>query len=76
MQGEADASFSEEIAREYESNLKRLMDLFRAAFRVDDLPAVIGRISDSGQVEGGAEGEKVWTHGEIVRKAQADLRGK
>lgn len=52
------------------------MDLFRAAFRVDDLPAVIGRISDSGQVEGGAEGEKVWTHGEIVRKAQADLRGK
>ena len=67
MQGESDARFTPEIAKEYEANLKRLTDLMRAALRVDDLPVVIGQISDSGKHESG----KVWTHGEIVREAQA-----
>jgi iduronate 2-sulfatase len=44
-----------------------LVDLIRAAFRVDDLPVVIGQISDSGRDADG----KVWDHGEIVRAAQA-----
>ena len=67
MQGESDASFTEEIAGRYEQNLKRLMDLIRAALRVDDLPVVIGLITDSGQYDDG----KVWDYGEIVQKAQA-----
>jgi len=69
MQGESDAAYSEEIALRYESNLKRLMDLIRAAFRVDDLPVVVGRISDSGQDQDG----KVWDYGEVVRRAQANF---
>ena len=67
MQGESDAVYSEEIARQYEANLKRLMDLIRATLLTDDLPVVIGRISDSGDNPEG----KVWKHGEIVRAAQA-----
>jgi hypothetical protein len=69
MQGESDASYTREIAERYQANLKRLVDLIRAALRVDDLPVVIGRISDSGQDADG----KVWDHGEIVRQAQADF---
>jgi len=67
MQGESDAAHGEEIARRYEGNLKRLMDLIRAAFRVDDLPVAIGRISDSGKDADG----KVWDYGRVVRDAQA-----
>ena len=67
MQGESDAAHGQEIAKRYESNLKRLMDLIRAAFRVDDLPVAIGRISDSGRDADG----KIWDHGSIVRDAQA-----
>ncbi len=67
MQGESDAAITEAVARRYEANLKRLMDLIRAALRVDDLPVVLGRISDSGQEADG----KVWDHGELVRAAQA-----
>ncbi|MBX3443495.1 MAG: hypothetical protein KF774_13900 [Planctomyces sp.] len=70
MQGESDAAYSPEIAAEYEANLKRLMDLVRAALRADDLPVAIGRISDSGQ---GANGAKIWAHGDVVRQAQADF---
>jgi hypothetical protein len=69
MQGESDAFHSESIAQHYESNLKRLMDLIRAALRRDDLPVVVGRISDSGVDEDG----KVWNHGEMVRAAQAEF---
>ena len=43
------------------------MDLIRAALRQDDLPVVIGRISDSGQDE---EDGKVWDYGEELRAAQ------
>lgn len=67
MQGESDAARGGvETARRYEANLKRLMDLIRAALRVDDLPVVIGRISDSGH-----GGKPMWAQGAIVRAAQA-----
>ncbi len=66
MQGESDAAYTAAIARRYERNLERLMDLVRAALRVDDLPVVIGRISDSGV----KQGVKVWRFGEVVRQAQ------
>jgi iduronate 2-sulfatase len=67
MQGEGDAYHSEATARKYEANLRRLMTLFRAALRVDDLPVVIGRIRDS------REGTKdpIMPHADIVREAQA-----
>jgi len=70
MQGETDAYHSQETAGRYEANLRRLIDLIRAALRVDDLPVVIGRISDSGMDETEQDG-KVWNYGEIVRQAQA-----
>lgn len=72
MQGESDAARGgEETARRYEANLKRLMDLIRAALRVDDLPVVIGRISDSGH-----GGKPMWPQGGIVRAAQASFCAK
>ncbi len=69
MQGESDASYSEEIAGKYEMNLKRLMDLIRDEFKSKGMPVVIGRISDSGKDEDG----KVWDQGEIVRDCQASF---
>ena len=66
MQGESDAG-KLEWANQYSANLKRLMDLIRAAFRTDDLPVVIGRISDSGNANGG----KVWKYGKELRWQQA-----
>ncbi|MDD5151264.1 MAG: sialate O-acetylesterase [Flavobacterium sp.] len=66
MQGESDADKTEAIANQYYSNLKRLMDLMRATFRNNDLPIVIGKISDSGDIEGG----KVWKFGELVQYGQ------
>lgn len=67
MQGESDAYFTEEIASRYYMNLKRLMDLIRASFRTDDLPVVLGKISDSWD---DSQDGKVWTHGELVQYAQ------
>jgi hypothetical protein len=69
MQGESDAYHSEETAKKYEANLKRMMDLFRAALRIDDLPVVIGMITDSGQDDDG----KVMDYYDIVAKAQIDF---
>jgi hypothetical protein len=67
MQGESDAARGgEDCARRYEANLKRLMDLIRAALRIDDLPVVIGRISDSRN-----GGKPMWVQGPLVRAAQA-----
>lgn len=66
MQGESDADKTEAIANQYYSNLKRLMDLMRATFRNNDLPIVIGKISDSGDFEAG----KVWKFGELVQYNQ------
>ena len=42
------------------------MDLVRAALLVDDLPVVIGKISDSYSDENG----KVWDYGELIQHAQ------
>lgn len=49
MQGEADAHSSEGAANAYFSNLTHLMGLLRAALRKDDIPVVIGKITDSEQ---------------------------
>ena len=68
MQGESDAATAQ-VAKRYGRNLKRLMDLIRAALRVDDLPIAIGRISDSGQDDDG----RVWNYGNVVRAAQQDF---
>lgn len=65
MQGESDAIF-EKAALSYYNNLKRLMDLIRVSFRIDDLPIVIGKISDSGLDNNG----KTWKYGELVQHAQ------
>lgn len=67
MQGESDASYTEDIAGAYYANLKRLMDLIRAAFLCDDLPVVIGKISDSWH---DPVDSKQWDHGELVQYAQ------
>lgn len=72
MQGETDAGHSRDVAERYEANLTRLMELMRAAMRVDDLPVVIGRISDSGRDDDGL----VWDFGALVRDAQTDFVGK
>jgi hypothetical protein len=69
MQGESDAN-QEDTAHAYAANLTRLMNLIRAAFRMDDIPVVIGRISDSGRDE---KDGKVWDYGDIVRTAQAQF---
>ncbi len=66
MQGESDA-MKLDWANAYSSNLKRLIDLIRAALRTDDLPVVIGRISDSGNSDDG----KVWKYGRELRWQQA-----
>ncbi|ASW74044.1 hypothetical protein CJF12_06880 [Chryseobacterium piperi] len=66
MQGEGDASYTEEIAGNYYNHLKVLMNQIRAALMTDDLPVVIGKISDSGKDKSG----KVWPMGELVQYAQ------
>ncbi|MEN8201492.1 MAG: sialate O-acetylesterase [Bacteroidota bacterium] len=65
MQGESDAH-TEDIASRYGMHLKRLMDLIRASFHTDDLPVVIGKISDSWNDDDG----KVWDYCELVQYAQ------
>ena len=65
MQGESDA-YQEKAALSYYDNLSKLMNLISVTFRVDDLPVVIGKISDSGD---NAKG-KVWKYGELVQHAQ------
>lgn len=67
MQGESDATTTEEVARTYDQRLKNLMDLIRAALGVDDLPVAIGRISDAKR---GSE-QLTWKHGDLLREAQA-----
>ena len=69
MQGESDAENNKEVALRYYDNLSRLMDLIRAALLVDDLPVVLGEISDSGNADDG----HVWDYLEIVQQAQAQF---
>lgn len=66
MQGESDARIDKGAAKRYHTHLVRLMDLIRAAFFADDLPVVLGMITDSGQAGDG----KVWDHLKIVQGAQ------
>ena len=65
MQGESDGTMYS-ASLQYEANLKRLMDPIRASLHQDDLPVVVGRISDSMK-----DGKKVWEFGETLRAAQA-----
>jgi hypothetical protein len=67
MQGESDAAWGEEVALRYFANLKRLMDLFRASLLTNDVPVVIGKISDSWDDK---KDGKVWNWGELVQYAQ------
>lgn len=69
MQGEADAFHSQAAADEYRANIERLMNLLRAAMRVDDLPVVIGKITDSGMSDDGT----VMDYIETVQQAQQDF---
>ena len=66
MQGESDATATEEVASQYASNLKRLMDLVRASLRVNDLPVVVGQISDSQK----DKPARTWRYGDLVRAQQ------
>ncbi len=70
MQGETDAT-NESTANDYERNLMELMELLRAALHADDLPVVIGRISDSHQGQG--TNGRVWEFGNTVRAAQEKI---
>jgi len=68
MQGEADALDNQAAADGYRANLERLMNLLRAALRVDDLPVVVGKITDSGMADDGS----VMDYIEIVQRAQQE----
>lgn len=68
MQGESDGHELGPSER-YAANLDRLMNLFRAALRDDELPVVIGRISDSGQDENDG---LMWDYGNVIRAKQAE----
>lgn len=70
MQGETDAT-NAQTSNDYEHNLREITELFRAALRRDDLPMVIGRISDS-KASQPAE-ERVWQFGDVVRTAQQQV---
>ena len=69
MQGEADAHHSQAAADEYRANIERLMNLLRAALRVDDLPIVVGKITDSGMADDGSVMDFIAT----VQQAQQDF---
>ncbi len=71
MQGEADAAHEPATAAAYEHNLARMMDLLRAALRVDDLPVSIGMIKDSGDTEA----TRVMTYSPEVQAAQKSFAG-
>jgi len=51
MQGESDASFTEQIALDYDENLKELINIFRNTLGNQEIPVVIGRINKSAQVD-------------------------
>ncbi len=67
MQGESDANENQAIAEAYEENLTFFVESLRIAFRDDDLPIVIGKITDSGMADDGS----VMDHIESVQLGQA-----
>jgi hypothetical protein len=68
MQGESDGTV-EKSALKYEENLKHFISLVRKAFNNENMPVVLGRISDSHNSKDG----NVWVYGDVIRKAQADF---
>lgn len=66
MQGEGDASYTEQIAQRYNGHLVTLFKEFRASLRDLAVPVVIGKISDSGKDPSG----RVWKTGELIQYAQ------
>lgn len=66
MQGEGDASHTEEIANNYYNNLTLLMSEISKSLPSKNIPVIIGKISDSGKNDQG----KVWPMGELVQYAQ------
>lgn len=68
MQGEADAFESRAASEAYRENLARLMRLMRAAFHDNELPVVIGRITDSRS----GEENPVMRYADAVRQAQLE----
>ena len=71
MQGESDAANSEEVAKRYRDNLKRLMTQLRADLGDKDIPVVIGRISNSVDAPQKPNKAMRWPHADIVRAEQA-----
>lgn len=69
MQGESDAPTAQ-IAGRYYNHLRELMTLMRAALRDDNLPIVIGKISDSWHERYHG---KVWKYGELVQYGQEEF---
>lgn len=69
MQGESDAGFTKEVAEKYEDHLHELMNLMRASLRKDDVPVVIGKISDFGRNDKG----KFWTFGDVLMNEQENF---
>jgi iduronate 2-sulfatase len=69
MQGESDATGDEEVVNRYFDNLSELMYLIRDALGDNEIPVIIGRISDSGNDPSG----KVWEYGAAIRKAQHEF---
>lgn len=67
MQGEADANQDLEIAAAYEENLSLFVESLRIALKDDDLPVVIGKITDSGMADDGS----VMDYIEYVQLGQA-----
>jgi hypothetical protein len=67
MQGESDANHSLASAEAYEANLGHLVSSLRLAFNNENLPVVIGKITDSGMADDGL----VMDHVEKVQQAQA-----
>ena len=65
MQGESDGN-AKKVAYRYYKNLKKLMTSMRTVFQNDNLPVIIGKISDSGDDSDG----HVWDFGKVVQEAQ------
>ena len=68
MQGESDADGSQ-AAEAYDENLAQLMQSLRAALGDENLPVVIGKITDSGMADDGS----VMDYIDIVQQAQASF---
>lgn len=72
LQGESDASYTQNIAESYEANLKYFIQRVREMTGNPDLPVVIARISESNLSENTTDGV-VLRHGEIVMAAQEKI---